>query len=282
MLTKISKQKINQIYCTTLALVLIVSFSFLQNNKNHNPLDLFGGILKSKASSGNIKPVQICSSGAYQQFATTPTLGAVNLSTPIDTPLVLTASMFEGTMNPSLSLTQKTEFLCLQGLPTYGDLKLNGLVVIPSNNRSYIGANVNPTITSPLTFIPPSGFVGTACFDAFVDVRDSAPFGKSEDTNVNTVQIQVGGSTITCGVPKTPFVTVAVEHNTTNHLPNITGTCSVGDTMTFVIKKGATNVVSETISKLCDVSPYALTPTISIPDGKYRVDVTIGTSFLSA
>jgi hypothetical protein len=71
------------------------------------------------------------------------------------------------------------------------------------------------------------------------------------------------------------FVTVAVESYTTNHLPNITGTCSVGDTMTFMIKKGATSVVSETISKLCDASPYALNPTITLPDGKYRVDVAI-------
>lgn len=72
-----------------------------------------------------------------------------------------------------------------------------------------------------------------------------------------------------------PFVTVAVETRTTNHLPNITGTCSVGNTMNFVIKKGATNVVSETFSKGCDVSPYATNPTILLPDGKYRVDVTI-------
>jgi hypothetical protein len=73
----------------------------------------------------------------------------------------------------------------------------------------------------------------------------------------------------------TPFVTVAVESYTTNHLPNITGTCSLGDVMTFTIKKGTTNLVSETISKPCDASPYALNPTITLPDGKYRVDVTL-------
>jgi hypothetical protein len=74
----------------------------------------------------------------------------------------------------------------------------------------------------------------------------------------------------------TSFVTVAVEQLTTNHLPNITGTCSIGDSMTFVIKKGATNIVSETITKVCDSSPYTLSPTITLPDGKYRVDVNIG------
>lgn len=73
-----------------------------------------------------------------------------------------------------------------------------------------------------------------------------------------------------------PFVTVAVEPRTINKLPNITGTCSVGNNMNFTIKKGATGIVSETFSKLCDVSPYATKPTIALPDGKYRVDVVIG------
>jgi hypothetical protein len=73
-----------------------------------------------------------------------------------------------------------------------------------------------------------------------------------------------------------PFVTIAVEQLTTNHLPNITGTCSVGDTMNFTVKKGNTGVVSETFSKVCDNSPYATNPTIALPDGKYRVDVKIG------
>jgi hypothetical protein len=76
----------------------------------------------------------------------------------------------------------------------------------------------------------------------------------------------------------TYFVTIAVEQLTTNHLPNITGTCSIGDNMTFVIKKGATNIVSETITKVCDTSPYSLNPTITLPDGKYKVDVNIGGS----
>ena len=79
----------------------------------------------------------------------------------------------------------------------------------------------------------------------------------------------------------TPFVTVAVETRTTNKLPNITGTCSIGDTMNFTIKKGATNVVNETITKLCDTSPYATNPTIALPDGKYRVDVVINSSFIA-
>jgi Ca2+-binding RTX toxin-like protein len=74
----------------------------------------------------------------------------------------------------------------------------------------------------------------------------------------------------------TPFVTVAVEKYTTNKLPNITGTCSIGSNMNFTIKKGATGVVSETFSKLCDASPYTTNPTIMLPDGKYRVDVKIG------
>lgn len=71
-------------------------------------------------------------------------------------------------------------------------------------------------------------------------------------------------------------VTVAVEPITTNHLPNITGTCTVGEDMFFTIKKGNTGIVSETIGKLCDTSPYTLNPNITLPDGKYRVDVEIG------
>jgi hypothetical protein len=71
------------------------------------------------------------------------------------------------------------------------------------------------------------------------------------------------------------IVTVAVEQNTQNHLPNITGTCTVGGVMTFKVKKGATGVLSETLTKTCDVSPYLINPTILLPDGKYRVDVKI-------
>lgn len=79
----------------------------------------------------------------------------------------------------------------------------------------------------------------------------------------------------------TPFVTISVEHITTNHLPNIIGTCSVGDEMTFIVKTGSTySTISETITKLCDVSPYNLTPTILVPDGKYRVDVSISTPII--
>ena len=75
-----------------------------------------------------------------------------------------------------------------------------------------------------------------------------------------------------------PTVTINVEQLTTNRLPNITGTCSIGNDMTFVVKTGPTYAtVSETITKICDVSPYALTPTIQIPDGKYKVDVSIET-----
>jgi hypothetical protein len=70
-------------------------------------------------------------------------------------------------------------------------------------------------------------------------------------------------------------VTVAVEPNTSNRLPNITGTCTIGSNMVFTIKKGNSGIVSETINKLCDVSPYALTPTILLPNGKYRVNVKI-------
>jgi Ca2+-binding RTX toxin-like protein len=87
----------------------------------------------------------------------------------------------------------------------------------------------------------------------------------------------VGKQDITANAQTTtPFVTIAVEQYTQNHLPNITGTCRVGDNLVFTIKKGNTGVVSETINKACTVSPYALTPTIVLPDGKYRVDVTVG------
>ena len=73
-----------------------------------------------------------------------------------------------------------------------------------------------------------------------------------------------------------PFVTINVERRTTNHLPLITGTCSVGDEMAFIVKYDPTySTDSEVIYKVCDVSPYTLNPTIAIPDGKYKVDVFI-------
>jgi Ca2+-binding RTX toxin-like protein len=94
----------------------------------------------------------------------------------------------------------------------------------------------------------------------------SSFFGGDDKSNKVIVKAQTSG---------TPFVTVSVERLTQNHLPNITGTCSVGDNMVFTIKKGNTGVVSETINKACTVSPYSLNPTITLPDGKYRVDVSI-------
>ena len=73
-----------------------------------------------------------------------------------------------------------------------------------------------------------------------------------------------------------PFVTINVERRTTNHKPLITGTCSVGDEMKFTIKKGPTySSISEYKTKICDVSPYSFNAIRSIPDGKYKVDVTI-------
>jgi Ca2+-binding RTX toxin-like protein len=75
------------------------------------------------------------------------------------------------------------------------------------------------------------------------------------------------------------ILTVAVEQYTPNHLPNITGTCTIGDTLDFTIKKGNTGLVSETFSKLCDISPYTTNPTITLPDGKYQVDVTLASQF---
>jgi hypothetical protein len=75
--------------------------------------------------------------------------------------------------------------------------------------------------------------------------------------------------------PTNPFVTVAVEQLTANHLPNITGTCSLYSDMVFTIKKGASGTISEVINQKCDISPYTLNPTITLPDGKYRVDVSV-------
>lgn len=45
--------------------------------------------------------------------------------------------------------------------------------------------------------------------------------------------------------------------------------------MNFTIKKGHTGVVSESFTKLYDAFPYAFNPHITLPDGKYSVDVSI-------
>jgi hypothetical protein len=73
----------------------------------------------------------------------------------------------------------------------------------------------------------------------------------------------------------TLFVTVSVEANTTDRLPNITGTCAVGGIMIFTIKKGNSGTLSESITQECIVSPYSLKPTIQLPEGKYKVEVEI-------
>lgn len=74
-----------------------------------------------------------------------------------------------------------------------------------------------------------------------------------------------------------PFVTIEVPALTTNKKPPITGTCQIGETLNFTIKYGPTyNIVSETINNFtCVSSPYSINPTITIPDGKYRVDVDV-------
>lgn len=124
----------------------------------------------------------------------------------------------------------------------------------------------------------PTEDINNIIFNPYVDELDSIVWSAFDGTKyLATLVTKIGvGSGGGGGGAPSSFVTIAVEKLTTNHLPNITGTCSVGDDMTFTIKKGSSySTVSETISKLCDASPYALTPTISLPDGKYRVDVDI-------
>jgi hypothetical protein len=76
----------------------------------------------------------------------------------------------------------------------------------------------------------------------------------------------------------TTFVTVDVPVYTSNHLPVITGTCNIGDTLDFMVKYGDTyqNTSQTILGYSCTVSPYSVNTTIPIPDGKYRVDVTAG------
>jgi hypothetical protein len=86
-----------------------------------------------------------------------------------------------------------------------------------------------------------------------ISYKSSNPYLKSIINSINNNSFIEASGQYYGG---TPFVTVAVEQYTPNHLPNITGTCSIGDAMNFTIKKGNTGVVSETFSKLCDVSNY--------------------------
>ena len=79
-------------------------------------------------------------------------------------------------------------------------------------------------------------------------------------------------------------VTIEVPNRTTNKKPPITGTCQVGDNLNFTIKYGPIySSISETIDNYsCDSGTYSINPTINIPDGKYKVEVSTSTGFPSS
>lgn len=109
-----------------------------------------------------------------------------------------------------------------------------------------------------------------------LSLSNNNPYLKSMLSSLrNKGFVEVSGQSSGAG----PDSTVKVERRTANRLPNITGICTLGNVLIFVIKTGPTySTVSETISTNCNTSPYSLTPTVLIPDGKYKVEVVLDQS----
>ena len=79
-------KKIKKFLIIFLISILLLTLGVTQT-KNQNLLNLFDGVPRTNASTGNISPTLICrASGTYSQSPTVATLSDINLTTPLDTP----------------------------------------------------------------------------------------------------------------------------------------------------------------------------------------------------
>jgi hypothetical protein len=204
--------KINTILKFSIVPALLLTLGLTQT-KTQNILDLFDGVVKGDASTGNIIPSRICATnGGYQQRPDVTTVSDVLLSTPLNTRLVFNKNMFSSNFNPALYSGQTLSSTCVQNNPNYGNLYQYSDLY---NAGDFNGSNYfyNQSVGS---YLPPTGFKGVACFNAyfrntytrtfdwlnFGAIKASAQTSSNPtaDTNVAQVKIQVGGSTsTTCG-----------------------------------------------------------------------------------
>lgn len=237
---KYKPTKINNIVKISLATVLLLTLG-LSQTKNQNVLDLFDGVVKADASTGNVNPLTLCAtSTSYYQFESTSTLNDIIINTQLNTELILNDSIITSNLSPALTSSQtignnQRKTACIQNLPIYGDIYQN-LQLFPITSTSPERFQLD---FANAKYKPKNGFKGVECFSIFTSYTDSSllPFYgysitgtlpgsfRDNDTNIAQVKIQVGGSTsTTCGPDPvvgqvgSPFPSLWV--NTAQTIPN--------------------------------------------------------------
>jgi hypothetical protein len=187
--------KINNFIKVALAVIMLFNTANAQT-KNNNVLDLFDGVVKVDASTGNITPNRICDS-TYFQSPASPTASNINLSTPLNTTLLFDDTMFQNTYTSTASPREVYGMNCIQSRPNFGNLFVQNGSLFDVNNQSVF----NPSLftNSVKSYVPPTGFKGVACYDIYLRLKNGVNSNRI-DTNVVQVKIQVGGTLSTnCG-----------------------------------------------------------------------------------
>jgi hypothetical protein len=237
---------------------------------------LFDGVLDVDASNGNISPTYICTSGAYNG-ATTPFDAAnITLTTPINTPLLITDTLINPSITPALGSASVTG-MCPQSDPANGSLYSFTNPYTAQNTFSNL--NVITGNAENTRYEPPTGFVGTVCFDTYWDVD----YG--QNTNVITFQIRVGGSTAGCSPtgnqpPVMNPQTISIKKTQSGSFAPFNATDPENDspyTFTHTAFPSGLNCTESNAGQTGNV--ITCTPSTSLPVGSYSFDVTPDDSY---
>jgi hypothetical protein len=180
---------LNKKLLNLLSLILILTALITPMNVNQSQLlDLFDGVVKLNASGGNTNPTINCNTnGPYVNQTAYPTVTNLVLNTPVDTDINIPNAQIYANTSPSTAIFQD---LCFQTVPTLGEILYGEGSVIYADGqfKSFI---------STKTYVPPTGFVGTECFDLYAEGLSNVD-SSYLNTNVFTIEIRVGGSTAGC------------------------------------------------------------------------------------
>jgi hypothetical protein len=157
-----------------------------------NYLDHIDRAIPVVASNGNINPTYNCTTDTYNGATSPYTAADIILTTNTNVQLNLYPGNFDSSITPSLPSRTVVTGGCAQTLPTAGDLT-DTTPLTQSDLSLQNGLN----ITNATIYTPERDFVGTVCFDVFLEISGSP----TNFTNVITIKIQVGGSTSTICPP---------------------------------------------------------------------------------
>jgi hypothetical protein len=184
--------KIKNFIKYTAVSVLLLTLGLTQT-KNQNILDLFDGVIKGDASTGNINPPHPCYTSnssnfddyrnnyynqqSYNQMESAVTTNDLLVSTNNYNNFTFTDTAIRATLFPSISQNIPITNLGIQSLPSFGtlydgsheinqaDLELGDKDPTNSYSLKDICGNIIPL--SLLTYLPPVDFKGVACFNTF-------------------------------------------------------------------------------------------------------------------